>query len=343
MFSSRKKSRHVHVLQGIPETSPTTIAYNPSPSPVNTSDSHLESVGYGLLQPQDSSNLWKVQLSDDHFQIPLGEYHFVTMSNGDVRVIESTDPMAKHVYLSGGSTDEVSFAGTIMFDDIGIGEIISWDNDSNHSDNYPSDASLIAQARLPGHLFLDVNARAEQDLRVEDFSSKISVLSMFKWAKIYPTEPRLISVSLEALLGDDEFLLHPGRYDELKYTHAPDGVWEIQTKDSVSADDNLPQGLYYFVLMPAGDMRAIKAESIDFPGHIHLSGHATTVLLAGTILFSETKPGEVESWDNRSSDYPSSVDALEFGVIEAFGLVSDLFKAAESAGIDALATKLSGT
>jgi len=155
LFSRKKKPkvRQVHVVPSILEDEELPIYITLKPSPLSITEVFARPNQYGVLQNQ-GANQWRLRMHSSKLNIPHGQYDFVTMCDGAIRVMPSIMlDMAAHAYLSGG-VPEVACAGTIKFDRED-GEILSW---NNSSDAYLwNDVSLAKQARLPLHLFLDIN------------------------------------------------------------------------------------------------------------------------------------------------------------------------------------------
>jgi hypothetical protein len=102
---------------------------------------------------QDARGRFWLQNADGKRITPSGQYDFVKLPDGSIRVVRTnTNPeFSTHLGLSGGK--EVSFAGSIRFANSNTatrGSIRSWTNNSGH---YQPPASLASNAGLPINLF----------------------------------------------------------------------------------------------------------------------------------------------------------------------------------------------
>lgn len=127
----------------------------------NASPVYLKKVNYGLLKPTHQFH-WLIELEpgvEDGAQgIAYGKYDFVTMLNGEMRVIPTKDedhPL--HLELSENAND-VLYAGTVCFDfdKNDNSSITEW---TNHSPIYTPDPDLSGQAGLPEKHFNPITDR----------------------------------------------------------------------------------------------------------------------------------------------------------------------------------------
>jgi len=133
---------------------------NKDPSSQSVTHDHSEShlpQSYSVLYKINYLQ-WKIKYGDDRVETPNGHYDFVTMLNGEIRIMQSfCEDMRLHSILS-NHADTVLFAGKIKFKDNCSSEIDCW---TSQSQDYATNADLCEQAGLPISLFIDLNKQLQ--------------------------------------------------------------------------------------------------------------------------------------------------------------------------------------
>lgn len=94
--------------------------------------------------------------------------------------------------------------------------------------------------------------------------------------------------------------------------------YKIQKNDD-DCHFTIPNGTYIFVKMLDNEIRIVECITESVIDHFSLSNNAKEVVVAGKITFDEC--GEIISWNNESTDYPSDNNVTKF----SYPLPSDLF------------------